>query len=284
LAITPGAELLQWFSPLVLLRLFLVSGRIGGTLITAPLLKSSNVPPVFKLWFGVSLVVLAYTTLAVPSKALSTAIAQAGNTVDLALFLSCFTQELVVGLVLGFALNWLFEALGMAGEWVSTQMGLNMAQQIDPISGQNSQTLSLSLTQLGLVLALTLNWHHQWLELMMRSYDLYPLGYGMGAAGGVAWIGPWVQRLVVLGGHTFVWGFVLLAPVHLVLLLLECLLGYLAKLVPQMNLLVVSPPLKVGVGLLALWAVGPSLAPLFARHHVEWLHLAMSALPLPLKP
>ena len=66
-----------------------------------------------------------------------------------------------------------------------------------------------------------------------------------------------VDAVVREGAALFTLGFALVAPIVLGLLLVECVLGVIARNLPQMNVFVLGIPIKVlsGIAALAAWMV-----------------------------
>jgi flagellar biosynthesis protein FliR len=63
----------------------------------------------------------------------------------------------------------------------------------------------------------------------------------------------------------FVFGLRLAAPVIIVMLIVELGTGLVSRVAPALNLLVIGPPLRLIVGLMAVAAVIPLIPPLTAR-------------------
>ena len=66
--------------------------------------------------------------------------------------------------------------------------------------------------------------------------------------------GPWRRSLPHMLGLVFVTGTRLAAPVVTALLLVEIVMGLVARAAPSLNLLIVGTPLRLLVGMLALSA------------------------------
>jgi flagellar biosynthetic protein FliR len=216
----------------------LLSLRLAAVLAMTPLLAASSVPVVVRV-----LVVLGIATglsLGVPP---ATVGAGAGPLVA-----AGFT-ELALGATLGLGILVAFGAFSMAGELLGVQMGFGIAQVLDPASAGgagNVPLLSSAFNQVAVVVFFLLDGHHALLRGVAYSLERFPLG------------APWPIRAAagpVLGhvASLFGLGFALAAPVVITLLLVEAALGVVARNLPQMNMLAMGLPVKIVVGVLALW-------------------------------
>lgn len=85
-------------------------------------------------------------------------------------------QEVIVGLVLGFVSRMVFFCIDIAGNIIATEVGLNMASDVNPVSGVRTEIPGLILFYLGAMLFLALDLHHYLLIALERGYALLPVG------------------------------------------------------------------------------------------------------------
>jgi len=123
---------------------------------------------------------------------------------------------------------------------------------------------------LGLLLFLAVDGHHWLLMALSRSFERVPVG-AMNLSGMT------MDRLIDGFARMYESGIVLAAPVLCVTLLMTVAIGVVARLVPQIHALMLSFPLKIGVGLLMLGIALP-----FIADAVEKQFAAMSRGLLPL--
>lgn len=165
---------------------------------------------------------------------------------DLIHFALLGAQEIIIGLMMGFAANLIFVAIQMSGEYISVQMGMSMSSILDPISGSQVPTLGQVYFYFALLIFLSLNAHHSLILGLNHSFDVVPLGQFMTSIGAMA------ERFIVLGSEMFTLALIVCVPVMGTMLVTEIALGYMAKVMPQMNIFMVGLPLKLAVGLTAL--------------------------------
>ncbi len=151
-------------------------------------------------------------------------------------------NEGTYGLALGLILALLFAAVKFSGRIVERQMGLAMASIMDPLTGESSQPLGSLMEMMFALLFLSANGHHLFLLIISRSYDAFP-------AGSTPSVTILLDGIVRAGSTMLVAGLKLAAPMLAAFLVLLVVLAILARMVQEMNILFISLPLRVGLGL-----------------------------------
>jgi flagellar biosynthetic protein FliR len=154
-------------------------------------------------------------------------------------------KELLVGLAYAFALAAVFAAISVAGSLLDTAMGFSFGSLIDPITGTQSPILTQLYAMVGVLVFIAIDGDHWMIEGLARSYQLVPISKF-----------PSVNALVGGADHAFVSIFgsaiELAAPVLLAVLLTDCAMGLVARVMPQLNVFAVGFPAKIAVGLLIM--------------------------------
>jgi len=152
-------------------------------------------------------------------------------------------NEASYGLALGLIVLMLFSVVKLAGRITERQMGLAMAQVMDPLTGERARPLGSLLEMIFILLFLSANGHHLFLLALSKSYEAFPPGT-------IPTIGTLTSGVTAAGSAMFVAALRLAAPMLAAFLLLMVAMALLARLVPEMNILFISMPLRVGLGLL----------------------------------
>lgn len=214
-------------------RVLLLMFRTGALVMTVPVFGHISIPRILRVWFIILLAVLIF-----PSSVVSD-ITPPSTMLHLALVI---LSELAVGFLMGFAVIILFSAVQFAGHIIGLQMGLAVANVIDPMSAGQISVISEFYYILSLLIFLLINGHHIVIEALVRSFELVPLG---GAV-----FGANIETYFIdLSFMVFVVGIKLAAPVVVTLFIINAILGIVARTVPQMNVFIVGFPLAIGVGL-----------------------------------
>jgi flagellar biosynthetic protein FliR len=172
-------------------------------------------------------------------------------------------NEATYGLSLGLVATVLFSAVKVSGRIVERQMGLAMAQILDPLTGENSQPLGSLLEMVFVIMFLNANGHHFLLSIISRSYETFP-------AGSIPTIPVLAGGVIKSGSALLSAGLRLAAPMLAAFLVLLIVLAVLARMVPEMNILFISLPVRVGLGLL-MTAIFLPLVSAYLSEFADWM-------------
>jgi len=231
----------------------LVLTRIGAFFATAPVFSWRAVPNTLKVivTIGITLFYAAFLTRpAVP------------GSLDLVSMVILTAQEALYGLSMGLLAAFFFTVIRQVGHFVEQEMGLTMASVLDPFSGSQARPLSMLLEILFILLLFNTEGHHLLLRVLGRSFDLY-------APGTVPTIGQMTESLVLGSSTMFLLVLRMAAPMLTASLLLMVVLGFMARVAPEMNILFLSLPLRVGLGLLIVGIFIPFINEYLQRFS-EW--------------
>lgn len=152
-------------------------------------------------------------------------------------------REVMFGMILGFAARFIFYALEMAGHMISSATGLSMATIFNPEVGASTDISQLYSIIATLIFFAT-DAHHDLIAVFVKSYEWLPVGTvnvaGLLTAG------------VSFASKMFVIALKLSAPVAIVMLITNVLLGFIYRAVPQMNVFFVGQPVYLFVGFLTM--------------------------------
>ena len=228
-------NLLQ-FNPAQFIGFAIIFARLSGVMITAPVLNDANIPPQIKVAFTFLLSLILFPVVARPD------IGANPNVWRLAVVL---TGEVAVGILIGFTAQLLFAGIGIEGEVVGFQMGLSIANVLDPVTQTQVSVISTFKTIVALMLFVALDGHHVFLEALARSYAIVP-------AGGVELKAAGMSHYMGVAARMFVTGLQLGAPLIVALLAANVGVGLVARAVPQVNIFVVGYPFTILAGLVLM--------------------------------
>ena len=153
--------------------------------------------------------------------------------------------EILLGLVIGFSVKLIFAGIQLAGQLAGYQMGMALANVMDPSASQQVPLLAQFNNLFALLIFITINAHYWFVRALAHSFKLVP-------PLDVHFSGSLMEHLINMSGNMFVIGIQIGAPVIAALLITSVAFGLIARTVPQMNVFIVAMPLKIGVGLLFL--------------------------------
>lgn len=152
-------------------------------------------------------------------------------------------SEATYGLALGLIVTSLFNVVKLSGQIIERQMGLTMAEILDPLTGESGQPLGGLLEMIFILLFLSANGHHLFLLVLSKSYAAFP-------AGTIPTIKIMTGGVLTAGSTMLIAGLRLAAPMLAAFMVLMVALALLARLVPEMNILFISMPVRIGLGLI----------------------------------
>ena len=198
--------------------------RLSGLFASAPLFSTYPIPMQAKVWLAA---LIAFILFPIVQNSTSFVLPNSVPALTLILF-----KEFLIGYVIGYCANIIFSGIELGVNMFAVQMGLSADQALNPTSGGNSPVITQAYTYLATMMFLILG-AHQWLfSALYNSFKSMPIGYSFTFSPEL--IGQIVIALPIFG----------------VLFITDVLLGFTSKMMPQMNIFMVSMPLKIYLGLL----------------------------------
>lgn len=167
-------------------------------------------------------------------------------------------KEFMVGAIVGFTARLIFVALQISGSIIARQMGLAMANMMDPETQIQTPVIGQYFSIWATVLFLIVDGHHWLVKIMVNSYDLVSLT-------SFAMTPGFYDKIIAMTGGVIVIGFKIAAPVFVCMLMLTTILGVLAKAVPSMNIFAVGIPMKLFGGYMVLLVFNEVYSGVFLR-------------------
>ena len=221
--------------------------RVGSMLAFLPFLGGRVVPAVVKALLSLVVSVLLFPFV------------QNGAVVPplddpLAVLLTA-GAEVTFGALMGFCALVIFQAVRQAGEMIGRQMGMAMARAADPVSGVQATVVGNFCDALAVLVLFALGGHRWFMAGIYQSFEHWPMGQ---------FVAPeFIKNITVWSAvRGFALAFQLAAPLLVLMFMIALLMAIMARLVPEINILIVGFPLRIGIGLAGL----ALLVPLLVRH------------------
>lgn len=213
----------------------LILVRITAFIYVAPFFSLKNVPQKVKVGFSLFFSIIIFETVSVNL-----------DYDGVIGFAALVISEALVGLVIGFLTNVSYFILNFAGQLIDMEIGLSMVNELDPTTNIQTTITSNLYTYLFVLMMLVTNLHHYIITAMVDTYQVIPVG---GAT-----LNPNLYLLMLkFIKDYFIIGFRIVLPVFAGMLIVNTILGILAKIAPQMNMFVIGFQLKIMVGLIILY-------------------------------
>ena len=155
-------------------------------------------------------------------------------------------QEGSTGLLIGFSANICNSIVLFAGNIIDMDIGLSMASEYDPTL-KDQTTISGSLYYYTVFLLLMVSGLYQFLiSAIVDTYTIIPIN-------GLSVNPSLYSSVVTLVSDYFIIGFRIALPVFVSLLIVNCVLGILAKVASQLNMFAVGIQIKILAGLVIMF-------------------------------
>ncbi len=240
------AQILSWINA-YLLPFF----RMAAFLSVVPVFSMRAVPARIKILFALLL------TIAVAPMA-GGGVAVDPVSLEMVLLI---LQQVLVGLMMGFALQIVFAAFVNGGQLVGMQMGLGFAQMMDPATGVNVPVVSQFYNLLAILIFLAIDGHLVMVSQLARSFHVFPIGQSIDPRS--------FHDLVTYGLWVFKGAVIMALPVVVSLLLISMIMGVITRATPQMNIFAVGFSISIIGGFvvifLTLYSVGDQMTALIGQ-------------------
>lgn len=220
------------------LELFLlIFVRVASFVYIAPFFSMSNTPSRVRVGLAFFISVLLYQTGPEQEAAYDTL---TGYTIIV-------MKEAVTGFLIGFGANLCTAVVSFAGQIADMEMGLSMASLFDPATKQQTTITGVYYNYMVLLLLMISGMHRYLLKALAETYELIPVN------GAVFHDDALLQALITFMGDYIIVGFRICLPIFAVMIILNAVLGILAKVSPQLNMFAVGIQMKVLVGFCVLF-------------------------------
>ncbi len=165
--------------------------------------------------------------------------------------------EFSIGLIIGLVISISISSIEFAGRLFGIQMGLAMANVVDPTTSEQTSVLSQLLKICFYLLFLSLDGHLMLLKALFDSFQMLPLGIG---SLDISHAQPSVLKLI----YDVIYRAMIIAlPITAMVLFINTALGILSKIVPQVNVFVLGVIINIGAGFVMLAMSMPSYNTVF---------------------
>jgi len=165
---------------------------------------------------------------------------------DINLLILISVKEIIIGLVIGFLANIIFYTLQVIGQMIDFQVGLSMANIVNPAFDIQVSPIGDLFFVFGMLLFLVTGGYTQIIESIAYSFNIVPVGE-VSINGDI-----FVYAFKLIGNFVFQVALRFSAPVITILLLVDVITGIIARTVPQINIFIVGLPLKTGLAFLSI--------------------------------
>lgn len=218
--------------------------RLTGIFVLAPVLGSSTVPRMIKVFLALGLSFAVWPMLWVDAQA-SGNLAMAVRGLDIWSMGLLVALELLIGYVIGYAASLPLTGMQLGGHVVDQQMGLAAAQLFNPEFDDQTGVTGQLLFMFALALFVAAGGLNVMLHTLAQTFRHVPLG-------GFAGFDQIVHMVVGMLAIMFELGLRIAAPILCLMFLVSVGMGFLMRTVPQFNILSVGFAIRILSSLLIM--------------------------------
>lgn len=212
--------------------IMLVFIRVASVVAVAPFFSGREIPRRLKASIALFLSIIVVSTMDYQTLSYQSVLAYCG----LAL------KEAITGLLIGMGSMLCLYILNFSGHMIDMEIGFSMVQEMDPTTNVASTVTANLYSYVFMLFFLISDMHYFIIDALYDSYQLIPIG-------GAKISGNLYTIMITYITDYFIIGFRIILPIFACILVINIVLGILAKIAPQMNMFVIGMQLKILVGL-----------------------------------
>lgn len=213
----------------------LVSLRLVPLFLFAPVFGSIKLPGHFRAFTVLGIAFSLTVVLKLDANAIP---------LDTAGLLSAAVGEILIGAAIAAVIMIGLAAFSFAGRLLDLQMGFGVASLLDLNTQARMPLVGTALSMMAVMMLYLTDGHHMIVRAIAISFEKMPLAKGIASLD--------FSFLIAFGSALFSFGLVLVAPVILILFLIDVGIAVMSKTMPQMNVFALAISVKVFVGLILL--------------------------------
>lgn len=212
----------------------LILTRVSCFVFIAPFFSMSNTPARVRIGISFFTSILLYQVLT-PADAVVYD--------SLMAYALIVMKEAVTGLIIGLGASICTAIVNFAGSIIDMETGLSMTTLLDPTTRENTSISGVFYQYMFMLLLIATGMYRYLLGALADTFTLIPVNTAVFRSEFL------LKTIVSFMSDYIIIGFRIVLPVFCVILLLNAVLGVLAKVSPQMNMFSVGLQLKIMTGL-----------------------------------
>ncbi len=210
----------------------LIFVRIASFVFVAPFFGDSAVTGRVKIGLSVFVALFMYNIVSKPDLDYTSSVG----------YSIIVVREVITGLLIGFGAYICNSIILFAGNIIDMDMGFSMATEFNPAMNSESTITGNFYYYIVMLILVTSDMHTYILRAVCDSFTVVPIGHT---------VFNWdhlLSSMTKYMGDMFIIGFRIFLPFFACIMILNCVLGIMAKVAPQMNMFSVGMQLKLLVG------------------------------------
>lgn len=223
----------------------LIFTRVASFVFIAPFFSMNNTPARIRVGISFFTSILLYQTIS-PAEAVVV-----NSLLEYSLVV---IKEALAGIVIGFGVNICMSIVNFAGHMADMETGLTMATLFDPATRQNTSITGVLYQYVFMMMMVASGMYRYLFGALADTFKLIPIN------GVIFNTDKLLASTIEFMSDYIVIGFRIVLPIFCVIILLNTILGVMAKVSPQMNMFAIGMQLKIIVGLSVMFLTVGMLA------------------------
>jgi flagellar biosynthetic protein FliR len=215
--------------------------RIMAMIASAPVLGHNAIPMIAKIFLAMVTAYMVFLT-----------VDKSGIIIDInliALALSA-AKEIITGIIMGFMLNFVFFGISFAGHLIGYDMGLMMAEVMNPLQEANNNVVGEVIYYISMMIFILINGHHYIISAIVASFSVIPISRNTVTL-------PVIQMIVKYSFAVFTIAIKIASPLLVSFFLIHIAEGIISRVIPNIQVFFVTQPAKIGLGFIFLSTLAP---------------------------
>jgi flagellar biosynthesis protein FliR len=215
--------------------------RIFSLIATAPVLGHNAIPMTAKIFLAMVTAYIVFLTIDKSQIVIEI------NLISLALSAA---KEIITGIIMGYMLNFVFYGISFAGHLIGYDMGLMMAEVMNPLQEANNNVVGEVIYYVSMMVFLLINGHHYIIAAIAASFNVIPIAKNTITL-------PVVQMIVKYSFTVFTIAVKIASPLIVSFFLIHIAEGIISRVIPNIQVFFVTQPAKIGLGFIFLSTLAP---------------------------
>ncbi len=237
-----------------------VYARVAAAVFTMPVIGSRTISRTIRagVAFWIAIVIMS-PMLGLNGETIANDLgAKIGDYNGVLAFVIAIVAEMAIGFAFGFIGQVFIQTIGISGEIIGQQGGFSAASVLDPITGQDIFLMNQVMNLLATLIFIVIGGPEMVFQILYDSFRVLHPGEGFALASfGEASYHTLIydgERSQALGAIMYTMGVQLAAPMIGSMILISVAEAFLARTVPQLNIMAVGFAIRISMALLILFA------------------------------
>ncbi|MFA7228379.1 MAG: flagellar biosynthetic protein FliR [Melioribacteraceae bacterium] len=215
--------------------------RIIAMIVTAPVFSHSAFPMLAKIFLSLVIAYIVFLTIDKSNINLET---------DLISLAIGGAREVLIGMLMGYMLTFVFYGISFAGSIIGYDIGLMMSEVMNPMQETSNNIVGELIFYIAMMIFFLINGHHYIIAAIVASFKVIPLTEFSVTA-------PVIQVLIKYSFAVFTIALKIASPVLVSFFLIHIAEGIISRVIPNIQVFFVTQPAKIGIGFVFLATLAP---------------------------